>query len=54
MKPILPAGLVIREYGGDKVAGILNFNRKPITIRAFIEKGLWQKIFDSSAEKWGG
>jgi maltooligosyltrehalose trehalohydrolase len=46
--------LMRRRYGGDRVICAFNFSDKPITIKARIEKGFWQKIFGSASEEWGG
>jgi maltooligosyltrehalose trehalohydrolase len=46
--------LMKRQYGGDRVMGVFNFNDKPIKIETMIEKGRWQKIFGSASEEWGG
>lgn len=46
--------LMRREYGEDRVFSIFNFNDRPVEISPFIEKGLWEKVFDSSSKEWGG
>jgi maltooligosyltrehalose trehalohydrolase len=46
--------LVQREYKGDRLICIFNFNHKPIKIATAIEKGAWQKIFASASDEWDG
>ncbi len=46
--------LMRRQDGQDRVISAFNFIDKPITIKAMIEKGSWQKIFGSASEEWGG
>jgi maltooligosyltrehalose trehalohydrolase len=50
-----PPLLVMRRgYGEDRVYGIFNFFEKPAEGKIFMRKGMWQKVFDSSSDEWGG
>jgi len=43
-----------RQYTQDRVICIFNLNDKDIEIEPFIDKGLWQRVLDSSSSEWGG
>jgi maltooligosyltrehalose trehalohydrolase len=43
-----------RRYGEDRVFGIFNFSDKPAEALIFVEQGLWQKLLDSSSNRWEG
>jgi hypothetical protein len=43
-----------REYDLDRVICIFNLNDKDIEIEPLIDKGLWQRVLDSSSSEWGG
>ena len=48
-------GILMRcEYGENRIIFVFNFNYKPIKIETMVEKGMWQKIFSSASEEWGG
>ncbi len=46
--------IMLRRYEKDRVCGLFNFSEKPQRINISVERGIWQKIFDSSSVKWGG
>lgn len=46
--------LMMRRYSGDQTISMFNFDGKPSEAKPLFRKGLWQKVFDSSAEMWGG
>ena len=46
--------IMLRRYEKDRVCGLFNFLEKPQRINISVERGIWQKIFDSSSMKWGG
>ena len=46
--------LMKRQYAQDRVICIFNLNDKDIEIEPLIDKGLWQRILDSSSSEWGG
>jgi maltooligosyltrehalose trehalohydrolase len=50
-KPLL---VMRRSYGQDRVCGIFNFHEKPAEGRLLVEKGIWQRVLDSSSSEWGG
>jgi maltooligosyltrehalose trehalohydrolase len=50
----IPALMIRRRYGEDRVFGLFNFSEKPGGVRILIEKGVWQKVFDSSLNEWDG
>ncbi len=43
-----------RTYGEDRICGIFNFSEGPVEVNTFMERGLWQKILDSSSNEWEG
>jgi maltooligosyltrehalose trehalohydrolase len=43
-----------RRYGEDRVCGIFNFFEKPAECSLLLEKGIWQRVLDSSSNEWGG
>jgi len=46
--------LMKRQYAQDRVICIFNLNDKDIEIEPLIDKGLWQRVLDSSSNEWGG
>lgn len=46
--------LMKRKYAQDRVICIFNLNDKDIGIEPLIDKGLWQRVLDSSSSEWGG
>jgi maltooligosyltrehalose trehalohydrolase len=49
-----PLLVMRRGYGEDRICSIFNFLEKPAEGEIFMRKGVWQKVFDSSSEEWGG
>jgi len=43
-----------RRYGEDRICGIFNFSENPVEVNIFMERGLWEKILDSSSSEWEG
>ncbi len=43
-----------RRYEEDRACGIFNFSEKPMEERVLMEKGIWQRLVDSSSSKWDG
>ncbi len=43
-----------RRYGKDRLFGIFNFSEKPAEAHILVERGLWQKLLDSSSHRWEG
>lgn len=47
--------LYIVMYGKDyNILCIYSFNESPLNIKIPLTKGIWEKIIDSSSDKWGG
>jgi len=43
-----------RKYRGDQTIAIFNFNDKPTQIETALGPGIWERVFASAAEEWGG
>jgi maltooligosyltrehalose trehalohydrolase len=50
----IPALMIRRRYGEDQICGFFNFSETPKGVKILIEKGDWQKVFDSSSNQWEG
>ena len=50
----IPALMIRRRYEKDQVCGLFNFSERPGAVEILIEKGVWQKVFDSSSNEWEG
>lgn len=46
--------LIKGECEENRIILVFNFNDKPVKIETRIEKGVWEKIFSSASEDWGG
>jgi maltooligosyltrehalose trehalohydrolase len=46
--------LMGREYDEDRVISLFNLGADSVEVKIALRKGLWQKVFDSSADEWGG
>ncbi len=46
--------MMMRRSGEDRICSIFNFSENPVEVDTFIEKGLWQKMLDSSSKEWEG
>jgi hypothetical protein len=49
-----PALVIQRRSGEDQVCGVFNFSENSAEVKVLIEKGIWQKVFDSSSNEWDG
>jgi maltooligosyltrehalose trehalohydrolase len=49
-----PLLVMRRGYGEDRAYGIFNFFETPAEGKILMRKGIWQKVFDSSSDEWGG
>jgi len=49
-----PILMMQRGYGEGRVWGLFNFFEKPVGVKTPMERGRWQKIFDSSSTRWKG
>ena len=49
-----PLLMMRRGYGEDRVYGVFNFFENPAEDKILMEKGIWQKVLDSSSNEWGG
>jgi len=49
-----PLLVMRRRYKEDRVCGIFNFFEKPAEARLLMEKGIWQRMIDSSSNEWEG
>ena len=49
-----PLLVMRRSYGEDRVCGIFNFSEQLEKGRFHLQKGIWQRMFDSSANEWAG
>jgi len=49
-----PLFVMRRRYEEDRVYGIFNFSEEAMEGRLRMEKGIWQRILDSSSDGWGG
>ncbi len=45
---------VFRRYEDDRTYSIFNFDNRPAKVKIFIENGYWEKLLDSSSDKWNG
>ncbi len=50
----IPALMIRRRYGEDQICSFFNFSERPAGVKILIEKGVWQKVFDSSSNEWEG
>jgi len=50
----IPALVIRRRYGEDQVCAVFNFSENLAEVKVVIEKGFWQKVFDSSSNEWDG
>jgi len=49
-----PLLMMRRRYREDRLCGIFNFSEKPSEDSFLMEKGIWQRVLDSSSNEWGG
>ena len=49
-----PTLIMRRRYGEDRICAIFNFSERPVEVNLLMEQGLWQKVLDSSSNRWGG
>jgi maltooligosyltrehalose trehalohydrolase len=49
-----PLLVMRRGQGVGRVCGVFNFIESPLEAKILLGEGMWQKIFDSSSDEWGG
>jgi maltooligosyltrehalose trehalohydrolase len=49
-----PALVIQRRSREDQVCGVFNFSENSAEVKVLVEKGVWQKVFDSSSNEWDG